>query len=68
MALKMHPVKSSNITHIGHDNNTLHVTYSSGQTYEFKDVTEDQFHKLMAAKSHGKYLNKMNIIGEKLKK
>ena len=66
--MKMQEVKSSNITHLGHEGNTLHVTYSSGHTYEFNDVTEDKFKALMGAESHGKHLHKMGIKGTKLKK
>ena len=65
--MKLHPVKSSNITHIGHDGDkTMHVKYSSGDTYEFHPVTEDQHAKLIKSDSKGSHLHKMGIKGKKL--
>lgn len=66
--MRMHEVKSSNITHIGHKDNTLHVTYSSGHTYAFDDVSKADHDKLMQADSKGKHLNGMGIKGIKLEK
>lgn len=66
--MKLRPVKSSNITHIGHKGDKLHVTYSSGHTYEFDGVKADQHKALMGAKSHGKHLSGMGIKGKKLEK
>ncbi len=66
--MKMHPVKSSNITHIGHKDNTLHVTYSSGHTYAFDNVSKEHHENLMKADSKGKHLTGMGIKGKKLEK
>lgn len=55
--LTMHPVSSSGATHIGHDGNTLHVTFPGGKTYAYAGVSADQFHALRTAKSVGKHLN-----------
>ena len=63
--MKMHPVKSSNLTHIGYEDGKMHVTYKSGHTYEFS-VTPEQHKELMAAESHGKHLNKLGIKGTKV--
>jgi hypothetical protein len=55
----MRPVKSSNLTHIGYDeaSRELHVTYKSGKTYVWPDVDPDFHQRLMAAESHGKFMN-----------
>ena len=64
----MHPVKSSQVTHIGHDGDKMHITYVSGDTYEFKGVSKECHDTLMKAKSIGSHLYKMGIKGVKLKK
>lgn len=64
----MKPVKSSNITHIGHDGDMMHVTYKSGNTYAFKDVSQEQHAELMSAESHGKHLAGMGLKGVKVEK
>lgn len=54
---KMHPVSSSNITHIGYDepSRELHVTFSSGKTYAHSDVSAQAHADLMAAGSKGSH-------------
>lgn len=57
------PVKSSLITHVGHDpaNNELQVRFHGtgdkvkGKLYRYGNVTEEQFAEMMAAKSIGGY-------------
>lgn len=66
--MKMHTVKSSNITHIGHKGDKMHVTYSSGHTYAFDNVSKDQHENLMKSDSKGKHLSGMGIKGKKLEK
>jgi hypothetical protein len=54
----MHKVKSTSVSHIGHDGDTLHVTFSgSGKTYAYPGVSQDQFQQLRIAQSIGKHLN-----------
>lgn len=56
--MTMQPVDSSSVSHIGHDGNTLHVTFKgSGKTYAYPCVTVNDFNALRAAKSVGKHLN-----------
>lgn len=54
----MSPVKSSQVASIGYDNasKTLAVTFKSGGTYHYHDVSSDQFAGLQKAESAGKYL------------
>ena len=59
--MKMHPVQSSHITHIGYDNGELHVTYKGGKTYTFSGCTSRQFDELMQAESKGKHLRTMTL-------
>ena len=58
------PVKSSNIASIGHDSdtNTLEVAFLNGSVYQYSNVPTNIFNALMAASSHGTYLN-ANIKG-----
>lgn len=53
--MDMTPVQSSNITHIGHDGDALHVTFSSGQTYKYAGVPAETHKALLAASSVGKF-------------
>lgn len=52
-------VESSNIEKIGYDkeNATLHVVFITGAHYIYRDVPGEVYEKLMAADSHGKFLN-----------
>lgn len=66
-----HPVKSSNITHLGYDyeTNTLHVTFKSGGVYTYKGVTPNEVADLAQAPSIGSHLSqhiKPKYTGEKL--
>ena len=53
------PVRSSNIKSIGYDSSTstLEVEFLSGSVYQYMRVPESTYRGLMAANSHGKYLN-----------
>jgi len=55
--MNMVAVKSSNITHVGFDpaTKTLGVTFSSGQTYHYANVTQEQHDKMIAAESIGQH-------------
>lgn len=64
--MTMTPVKSSNLTHIGHHGTTLHVTYKGGATYRFEPVSAEQYAGLMAADSKGKALVALGIKGVKI--
>lgn len=53
----MHPVSSSNLASVGYENGTLYVSFHSGSTYAYFGVPQSVYDELMAADSHGKYLN-----------
>jgi hypothetical protein len=55
----MIPVESSHIRAIGYDFDAqrLHVEYKTDRTYTWDGVPPEKFAGLMAAESHGKYLN-----------
>lgn len=52
-------VVSTNIRSIGYDASTmiLEVEFNNGTVYQYYDVPEALYEGLMAADSHGKYLN-----------
>lgn len=63
-AISLQPVKSSQISHIGHDaaTNTLAVQFhgsnrsgSDGNIYHYPNFTVDQFNAFKAAESIGKH-------------
>ncbi len=51
----MQEVKSSMLTHVGHDpmTNKLTVRFTNGGEYVYDEVTEDEYKDLMEAKSIG---------------
>lgn len=56
----MHPVKSSQISEIGHDpeTNTLHVKFIRGGHYSYAGVDADKFEKFKASPSQGTFLGR----------
>jgi hypothetical protein len=58
------PVSSSNIASIGYDegSGTLEVEFLNGAVYRYFDVPSNLYEALMAAASHGTFLN-ANIKG-----
>ena len=52
-------VSSSNIASIGYDSmaQILEVEFLNGSIYQYYDIPQDLYEGLMAASSHGKYLN-----------
>ena len=62
--MKRTHVESSNIESIGYDSKsqTLEIEFLNGSLYQYFDVPETVFEKLMGADSHGRYLNS-NIKG-----
>lgn len=52
-------VSSSNIASIGYDSMSqiLEIEFLNGSIYQYYDVPEALYEGLMAADSHGKYLN-----------
>ena len=52
-------VESSNLASVGYDeaSQTLEVTFKNGATYAYSRVPASVHEALMAADSHGKYLN-----------
>lgn len=57
--MKHTPVISSNLASVGYDeaSQTLEVTFKNGTTYAYSRVPASEHAALMAADSHGKYLN-----------
>jgi hypothetical protein len=51
----MHPVKSSNISHVGYEGTTLTIQFKSGAAWSYHDVPEHVHRDLMAADSVGGY-------------
>jgi len=50
-------VSSSNIAKIGYEGTTLYVLFNSGSLYAYYDVPESLHRSLMAAPSHGSFLD-----------
>jgi hypothetical protein len=65
--LRMIPVESSHIRAIGYDFDAqrLHVEYKTDRTYTWDGVPPEKFAGLMAAESHGKYLNGARLRGSR---
>lgn len=53
------PVVSSNLRSVGYDetSGTLEVEFHGGRIYQYFDVPASIYHGLMAADSHGTYLD-----------
>ena len=53
-------VQSTAILHVGYDTDShiLSITFANGAVYDYPDMTEDQYHRLVTAESVGKYYNK----------
>jgi len=69
MNITMHPVESSQIAEIGHDEatNTLRIKFTGrGSVYDYQNFTRPEFEAFMAAKSKGGHFIK-NIKHESKK-
>ncbi len=55
--MNMNPLKSSHISEVGYDPETqeLHVKFSTGHTYSYPGVSQEQHDALVAAESPGKH-------------
>ena len=53
-------VVSSAIEHVAYDTDTriLRITFTNGGTYDYPDVPEEEYHRLVTAQSVGVYYNK----------
>jgi hypothetical protein len=60
--MEMHPVHSSNVSHIGHDpsTDTMHVRFKNGTTYQYGAVSADEHQRIMHAGSIGSELR--NVV------
>lgn len=60
LAMPRRPVQSSNIASIGYEarSQTLEVEFRSGAVYQYFGVPAAVYQGLMAAKSHGHYLDR----------
>ena len=52
-----HPVTSSNIQQVGHQNADLFITFNSGGTYRYDGVQESVFEERLASESVGKFFH-----------
>ena len=57
--MERNPVISSNIAEVGYDerSNTLEVQFKNGRVYQYFAVPSQEARNLIAAASHGQYLN-----------
>jgi hypothetical protein len=57
----MQEIDSSAISAVGYDDRqqVLRVTYRNGGTYDYLDLPQEEFDRLMAAESRGEYMNKV---------
>lgn len=57
--IEMHPVSSSNVAAVGHDEeeNILAVNFLNGTTYHYFNVPKSVFDAMLTSESVGKYLN-----------
>ena len=53
----MVPVKSSNITSAGFENNVMRVEFGNGTMYDYKEVSAEVYNDFLQAKSQGKFFN-----------
>ena len=60
MAIPMYPVKSSQLSYIGFDddNNKLYVTFPNGTTYAYDNVPYTTYKELKNSESVGSYFTK----------
>lgn len=50
-------VDSSNLAEVGYENGILEVVFKDGSVYQYNGVPQQVHEGLMAASSHGKYLD-----------
>ena len=57
--MQRHPVSSSNLSSVGYDagSGTLEIEFLNGSIYEYHNVPHSVYSGLMAASSHGEYLD-----------
>ena len=48
-------VTSSNLNSVGYENGTLEIEFNSGGIYQYFNVPEIEYNRLMSASSHGQY-------------
>ena len=63
--MNMIPLTSSNIHSAGYDptTQTLRISFKSGGTYDYADVSEEQAKSFLESKSPGRHFH-LNIRGE----
>src|SRR3979490_2523427 len=59
-AIRFKIVNSSMLRRVRYDpqNRFLDLVFRTGEKYRYKDVPPDEYHGLMAAESHGKYMQR----------
>jgi len=58
-------VKSSSITEVGHEGDTMYVRFAAGNLYRFPGISAKQYQDALAAKSIGSHVS--NFIIQKVK-
>lgn len=61
--MEMIPVRSTNLSDVGHDGRHLYVKFLSGQTYRCIGVPDEVFKELLRVPSKGVYLAR-NVKGK----
>jgi hypothetical protein len=59
----MHPVTSSHIEAIGHEGETMEITFKGNRRYRYDGVSLETFQGLKAADSTGIALRQLGITG-----
>lgn len=65
--MKLIPVKSSNISHVGWHEGTMEVHFQNGGQYQYHDVPQDIYFRLLQSQSKGKFLNREVVQPNKFK-
>lgn len=61
--MEMKLLKSSNITAVGHEANTMRVRFSNGTEYDYAGVSAELFNEMVKSESVGRFYHK-NIKGQ----
>jgi KTSC domain len=59
--VRMQAIESEAINAVGYDaqHRILRVTFHNGQSYEYLDVSSEEFRDFMSAESRGAYMNRV---------
>lgn len=68
VTIKTTPVKSGSVEAIGHQGDTLAVTFKGGRTYHYHGVSAAKFADLQKAESIGSFVSKQILPNHKVTK